>query len=190
VRTSLGSSVQSSSTCRTFIALLFSKDPLFRSVLSPIRDRSQNDPLAHGHWELVDKRTGEIGTQVTSLKSLLLDTLSNRALPTKHRSPGRLTPITEQVISGQRGHIWEAARVNLRQSLQESPIVVSCRVKNPAHATIQSARSDSFGMYLHRQPFRNAWSERRTPLAHPHSSTYSGAPGHTPCGSMRTQISE
>lgn len=56
------------------IALFLVGDPSFRSDLSPVGDRPQDDLFRNGYGELVDQRAGKIGAFMAALVMFLLRT--------------------------------------------------------------------------------------------------------------------
>jgi hypothetical protein len=117
-----------------------------------MRNGTHNDLFPHRDRKLFHIKTRKIIALMTPRVSFAPRALSDGARFAVEKTLFRKATFAADVFRSKALTIGQFALINAKKPFLESLIIIFCGVKNSAHATIQTARRQEFGIDLHITP--------------------------------------
>jgi hypothetical protein len=131
------------------VAGFFILDILFRSHLPPVRYGAQHHPFSHRHGEAFDQAAWKISAFVTACVPFALGAIFDVTFPAIEERRLRQAPTAVYVFRGKIFSSRNFSLVDPYQDFFEFLVVIPCGFEDGANPTIQTARCQVIGIYVH-----------------------------------------
>ncbi len=130
----------------TDIAGLLVLNPLFGTLLPPIRDSAENDLFAHGHGEIVNVPARKFIALVTTCVTLFFGAIPDFALLAMHEKLAGHAAVAFDILGckifaiGKRALALDISLIKIHQGFLEFFVIITMRDMDGAYTAIKTTR--------------------------------------------------